>query len=154
MQFSLAAQEPLSQFLDQEVEATQQQAEDEHHDDHDPRHADGFLARRPDHLAQFEARLGEEFAGVAPLAGQHEHADTANQTDHDRQRTQLTRPRTQLGGATGVGGEPEPDEQTGQHQQRCGDILDDISTVGGVVLGVFDLAIHPAVSALAAQAAG
>ncbi len=79
-------------------------------------------------------RDSERNSRVSRLAGQHEHADTANQTDHNRQRTQLTRPRTQLGGATRIGGEPEPDEQTGQHQQRCGDVLDDIPAIGGVVL--------------------
>src|SRR5690606_12605497 len=53
--------------LDDHVERREDQADDDDRDDHHPGHAHGLLPRRPDHLAQLEAGLGQEAARLHAL---------------------------------------------------------------------------------------
>jgi hypothetical protein len=79
-------------------------------------------------------------------------APPAMQADDDNQAAELRAPGTQLGGTLGSG-EPEPEEQTRQHQQRSDCVLDDIATRGSA-LGRFDLAVHPTLAADATKVTG
>src|SRR5690606_10147518 len=129
---SSTSQEPFDRGLDDHVEPGQDQAEDYHRDDHHPGGAGGFLARRPDHLAQLEPGFGQEFPDLGTLLARQEDHQARQQAGGDRQGAKRTRPLL----------EPDVGIDAGGDQKHGKRVLDDIAGAGGP--GLFDLAVHPA----------